>query len=100
MKPPRQTIRFFDHLAQHDAAVTPADHSAPKKRPELTLMELLVNAEWRISVLEHVIDKLIASLPTSTIDEEDLESWREAGFAELQLRYPTATLTKTKPDEQ
>ena len=94
MKAPRQTIRFFDHLQHAETDASAQGDSKSPKTAETTLMELLINAEWRIYVLEHAIDKLIASDSTGSITDEDLDKWREAGFVELQRKYDWAKLKK------
>ena len=55
-----------------------------------------MNCEWRIGVLEQIIDHLIAFAPEGTITPKKLEDWRREALAELRIKYPKAGLERTK----
>lgn len=62
----------------------------------INLPESMINAEWRIGVLERIIDKLIGAAPRGTVSAQDLEIWRAESLAEIQKKYPAVNLTRTK----
>ena len=58
--------------------------------------EIIINCEWRIGVLELIIDRLIEIAPPETVTPKRLEDWRREALAELRLKYPKAGLERTK----
>ena len=58
--------------------------------------EVVINCEWRIGVLELIIDRLIEAAPPDTITPKRLEDWRREALAELRIKYPNAGLARTK----
>lgn len=62
----------------------------------LNVPEAMINAEWRIGVLERIIDKLIGAAPKGTVSAHDLEIWRAESLSEIQRKYPAVNLTRTK----
>ena len=62
----------------------------------INLPEAMINAEWRIGVLERIIDKLIGASPPGIVSAPDLEKWRTESLADIQKKYPAVNLTRTK----
>lgn len=62
----------------------------------LNIPEAMVNAEWRIGVLERIIDKLIATAPRGTVSAHDLEKWRAESLADIQKKYSAVNFTRTQ----
>lgn len=98
---PGRTIRFFTEMGQSSTSGT-SSSSVPAIDPptipghaDLNVPEAMVNAEWRIMILEHVIDRLIERAPADALTAEDLEAWREKSFEMLCEKYPKAGLTRT-----
>jgi hypothetical protein len=58
--------------------------------------EVIINCEWRVGVLELIIDRLIELTPPETVTPKRLEDWRREALAELRLKYPKAGLERTK----
>ncbi|OAI43427.1 hypothetical protein AYO41_00005 [Verrucomicrobia bacterium SCGC AG-212-E04] len=60
------------------------------------LPEAIVNCEWRVAVLERIIDRILAHVPTAAVTAKELEDLRRDALAELKLKYPEADLHRTK----
>lgn len=58
--------------------------------------EAVINCEWRLGVLELIIDHLIEVAPEGTITPKKLEDWRREALAQLRRKYPKAGLERTK----
>ena len=63
---------------------------------EIDWREVIINCEWRIGVLELIIDRLIELAPPEAVTPKRLEDWRREALAELRLKYPKAGLERTK----
>ncbi len=63
---------------------------------EIDWREVVINCEWRIGVLELIIDRLIEVVPPDTVTPKRLEDWRREALAELRIKYPHAGLARTK----
>jgi hypothetical protein len=63
---------------------------------EIDWREVIINCEWRIGVLELIIDRLIEVAPENTVTPKRLEDWRREALAELRIKYPQAGLARTK----
>lgn len=62
----------------------------------VNLPEAIVNTEWRVAVLERIIDRILAAVPAAAVSAKDLEDLRRDALAELKLKYPEAELHRTK----
>lgn len=97
---PGRTIRFFTEMGKSSSGASSS--SVPLSEPAavpghsgINLAEALVNAEWSILILEHVVDRLIEQAPAGSLTDEDLELWREQSFESLRNKYPDAGLART-----
>lgn len=60
----------------------------------IDITDTLINTEYRIGVLERVIDKLIAVAPPGTLTANDMEQIRNDVFSSMQRKYPNAGISK------
>lgn len=58
------------------------------------LLDSVLNNEFRLAVLEKVIDRLIRVAPPGALTDKDLEKFREEAIREMQHKYPGAGLKK------
>jgi|LakMenEpi03Aug12_release.lakeMendotaPanAssembly.Ray.scaffolds.fasta_scaffold5542907_1 hypothetical protein len=61
---------------------------------DVDLVDSAINTEFRISVLEKVVDRLLRAAPYGSISPQDIERMRDDALSELQKKYPNAGLTK------
>jgi len=54
----------------------------------------IIDTEFRITVLEKVIDRLLRVAPPGTITDKDIEKFRDESIEILQKKYPSAGITK------
>ena len=54
----------------------------------------VIDAEFRLNVLEKVVDKLLSVAPPGTLTGQDIEKFRDESIAILQNKYPSAGITK------
>lgn len=54
----------------------------------------VIDVEFRINVLEKVIDKLLKAVPPGTLTDNDLQKFRDDSIVMLQNKYPSAGITK------
>ena len=59
----------------------------------INLADSIVNAEFRIGVLERLVDRLIRIAPPGALTQEDFEEIRNEVFEQMKKRYPDAELT-------
>lgn len=52
--------------------------------------------EFRINVLEKVIDQIVDTTPTIKISEDDFAKIEESTLIEIEAKYPQLKVTKTK----
>jgi hypothetical protein len=51
------------------------------------------NTEWRIAVLERIVDRLIQACPSETVTVWDIERWRRDALEDLRLKYAGVNVT-------
>jgi len=54
----------------------------------------VIDVEFRINVLEKVIDRLLSVAPPGTLTDNDIQKFRDESIAMLQNKYPSAGITK------
>jgi hypothetical protein len=54
----------------------------------------IINTEFRLLVLEKVIDKLLQVAPPNILSGQDMEKIREEALTAVQKKYPEAGITK------
>jgi len=57
----------------------------------------LIDCEWRIGVLERLLDRVIPHVAPGVITPQIVEQMRNEVFANLQKKYPDAGLSRTPP---
>jgi hypothetical protein len=62
----------------------------------IDLANSLIDAEFRISVLERIIEKLINQLGKQSLTQEDIERFKEDTLKQLQKKYPEAGISRIK----
>jgi hypothetical protein len=62
----------------------------------LDLTDTVVNLEFRMGVLERVMDKVSAFVPAGALTQADLEAIRDQVMKDMQKRYPDLGLTPKK----
>lgn len=60
----------------------------------IDIANAIIDAEFRINVLEKVIDKLLKVTPSGTLTDKDIQKFRDESIASLQQKYPSAGITK------
>lgn len=61
---------------------------------EVDLFDSAINTEFRVGVLERVVDKLLRAAPFGAISPQDIDRIRDEVLAEMQKKYPNAGLAK------
>ena len=56
----------------------------------IDLTDSVINTEFRLGVLERVVDKLLRVAPAGTLTDQDMKHIREAVMNDLQKKYPDA----------
>ena len=59
-----------------------------------TFKTSFINGEWRIGVLERIVERLSQFAPPDALSQADIERFREEVFADLHAKYPNAGLAK------
>ena len=59
---------------------------------DVDLFDSAVNTEFRVAILERVIDRLLRAAPPGTLSPQDMEKIRAEVLAEMQKKYPSAGL--------
>ena len=60
---------------------------------DINVVDTLINTEFRITVLERVIDRLLRVAPPGTLTAQDIENIRKETVAILQKKYPNSGIT-------
>jgi hypothetical protein len=64
----------------------------------INIPESLIMCEWRIGVLERLLDRTLPFLPPGAITPQMVEQIREEVFTQLQKKYPDAGLSRNAPN--
>lgn len=56
----------------------------------INLADSVINTEFRLSVLERVVDKLLLTAHPGTLTAQDMEKIRKEVFESMQKKYPEA----------
>lgn len=59
----------------------------------IDLTDAVINAEFRISVLEIIIERLAQAAPPGTITNDFIKDAREKTLSDMQKKYPDAGLS-------
>jgi hypothetical protein len=54
----------------------------------------VLDAQYRIAVLEMVVERLLKFAPPGAITESDLKSFQDRAFENMQKRYPQAGIER------
>ena len=66
----------------------------------LDLTDSVINLEFRMGVLERLVDKMATFVPPGAITPADVERMREDVMKDLQKRFPDLGITPKTPNEQ
>ena len=61
---------------------------------DIDLVDSAINTEYRVAVLEKVVDLLLRSVPQGAISPQDIARMREEALSDMQKKYPNAGLVK------
>jgi hypothetical protein len=56
----------------------------------INLADSVINTEFRLSVLERVVDKLLLTAHSGTLTVQDMEKIRKEVLESMQKKYPEA----------
>lgn len=62
----------------------------------INVPDAIINTEFRVSVLERVVDKLIRAAPVGAISENDMQAIRREVVELMQKKYPDAGISLQK----
>ncbi len=62
----------------------------PIKFAGIDLADSAINTEFRVGVLERLVDRLLRQAPPGTVTEADMEAIRKEVLESLQRKYPDA----------
>ena len=60
----------------------------------IDISDALINAEYRIGILERIIEKLLRVAPSGTLTDADMEVIRKDVVRTLQQKYPNAGISE------
>lgn len=60
----------------------------------VNLVDGILDAQYRIAVLERIVEHLIRRTPAGAITQADIQKYQAEALAEMQKRYPDAGITK------
>lgn len=63
----------------------------------INLVDGVIDAQYRIAVLERIVEHLAAKSPAGTLTQADIERFQSEALAELQRKYPSAGIQQNKP---
>jgi|JI6StandDraft_1071083.scaffolds.fasta_scaffold01378_11 hypothetical protein len=59
----------------------------------INIPESLIMCEWRLGVVERLLEQVMPFLPPGTVTQAKIDQIRSDVFNELQKKYPDAGLT-------
>jgi len=60
----------------------------------IDITDSIINNEFRLTVLEQVVDRLLRIAPPGTLTAQDMENIRNEAITIMQKKYPAAGITK------
>ena len=60
----------------------------------IVVTDALINSEYRLGVLERIIDRLIRAAPPGTITDADMAVIRKEVLRSLRQKYPDAGISE------
>jgi hypothetical protein len=57
---------------------------------EIDVVDTAINTEFRLAVLEQVIDKLITVAPIGAITPQDIQIMRDKALTQIKAKYPNS----------
>ncbi len=60
----------------------------------INIPESLIMCEWRLGVVERILDRTLQMLPPGSITPQMVEQIRSEVFEELKKKYPDAGLSR------
>ena len=59
----------------------------------IDIADSLINTEFRVTVLEKIVDRLLQKAPPGTLTIQDIENLRNEAIKIMQKKYPEAGIT-------
>ena len=60
----------------------------------INLVDGVIDAQYRIAVLEKIVDHLATRMPPGALTQADIDRYQQEALADLQRKYPNAGITK------
>lgn len=60
----------------------------------INLVDGIIDAQYRIAVLEKIVEHLAARMPAGVLTQEDLVRYQSEALADMQKKYPSAGIQK------
>lgn len=63
----------------------------------INLAEAAIDAQYRISVLERIVEHLVNRAAPGVITPHDIKRYQDAALGDLQRKYPDAGIKRNAP---
>ena len=63
----------------------------------INLVDGVIDAQYRIAVLEKIVEHLAARSLAGTLTQADIERFRKEALSDLQKKYPSAGIQQKTP---
>lgn len=60
----------------------------------INLVDGVIDAQYRIAVLEKIVEHLAARMPAGVLTQADLVRYQSEALADIQKKYPSAGIQK------
>lgn len=60
----------------------------------IDIADSLINTEFRVTVLEKIVDRLLQIAPPGTLTVQDIENLRNEAIEIMRKKYPEAGITR------
>ena len=60
----------------------------------INLPEAVLDSQYRIAVLEKIVEHLMRRMPPGTISDADVKIYQDQVLQDLQARYPSAGINR------
>lgn len=87
-------IRAAAPSAPIPSVIPKQPYKMPTDNYGLDIPTAIFTAEWRIIVLEQIVEKMLPHVAAGTITAQVIEQIKEKAFKDMKKRYPKAGLTR------
>lgn len=63
----------------------------------INLVDGVIDAQYRIAVLERIVEHLASRSPAGTLTQADIARFQNEALTEMQKKYPSAGIRQNKP---